>query len=69
MNNEQIESVENYYKYAFDGKVHIKKAYDVKCELNIEGSEKKDKIGTNIIVGKVGSKWYIINADDFDIFF
>ena len=69
LDKDEIESLENYYNYSFDKKIHIKKAYNVECELTIKGKEDKDKTETNIIVGKIGSKWYIINADDFDNFF
>lgn len=63
LDKDDIKKLEKTYKSTYDKSVDIKQAYDVEVEATIKGKDDKDTDTANIKVGKIGSKWYIVDGN------
>jgi len=62
LDKDDIEDIENDFDDMYDEKISISKAYEVECEFTIKGKDDKDTDETSITVGKIGSRWYIVDG-------
>lgn len=59
LDKDDIEELEDDIKYMYDKKVKIKSAYVLETDLKIKGKKGSDSNDTEIVVYKIGSKWYM----------
>lgn len=62
LDKDDIEDIEENFDDMYDEKINISKAYEVECEFTIKGKDDKDTDETTMTVGKIGTKWYVIDG-------
>ena len=67
MDKDDIEELEGQVEYSYDEKVNIKDAYTLEIEGEIKGSEEEESFDEELIVIKIGSKWYLYDDSSFGL--
>lgn len=63
MSGEEISDSENILKSAYGKSYSIKEAYKVATNVTYTGTLTEETVDYYVYVGKIGSRWYILNID------